>query len=81
MHTHLRLAHPVTPSPTEEDLVVLYVPDRSEWEQRCAALRSAGFEEREPFNPDWSGHGRAYRDADGYQVVVQQAEWSPGCAS
>ena len=39
--------HPMVPTPTPEDLVVLYVPDRGEWERSCAAMLEAGFDEVE----------------------------------
>jgi hypothetical protein len=28
--------HPIQPSPTQEDLLVFYLPKAEEWEQRCA---------------------------------------------
>ena len=58
-------AHPVEPSPTPEDLVVLYVPERSEWAERCAAAVAAGFTEVSPFNPYWGERGRTFEDPDG----------------
>lgn len=32
----------VAPTPTVEDLLVFYDPDRSDWDARCAALAAAG---------------------------------------
>ena len=76
---HLELVvcrdHPVDPSPTPEDLVVLYVPESSEWAARCSAAAAAGFKEVQPFNPYWSEKGRTFEDADGYRVVLQNAAW------
>ena len=72
--THCR-HHPVEPRATPEDLVVLYVPDRAEWQARCEALRAAGFVEVEPFNPYWKERGRTFADRDGYRLVLQHAEW------
>lgn len=67
--------HPVDPSPTPEDLVVLYVPDSSEWAARCSAAAAAGFKEVRAFNPYWSEKGRTFEDSDGYRVVLQNAAW------
>jgi catechol 2,3-dioxygenase-like lactoylglutathione lyase family enzyme len=67
--------HPVTPSPTPEDLVVLYVQESSKWAERCSATVAAGFKEVEPFNPYWSEKGRTFEDPDGYRVVLQNAAW------
>jgi hypothetical protein len=37
---------------------------------------NAGFRRVAPFNPYWEVRGRTYEDADGYRIVLQQAEWS-----
>jgi hypothetical protein len=68
-------AHPVPPCPTPEDLLVFYVSDPHQWEQRCRAMLDAGFTEVQPLNPYWSRSGRTYQDHDGYRVVIQQASW------
>jgi catechol 2,3-dioxygenase-like lactoylglutathione lyase family enzyme len=68
-------AHPVTPAPTPEDLVVFYVPDADEWRRMCAAMSAAGFTEVAAFNSYWSARGRTFEDADGYRVVLQNATW------
>ena len=67
--------HPIQPNPTPEDLLVFYVPDRSEWSLRCEAMLDAGFSEIEPFNPFWKERGRTFQDPDGYRVVVQMGSW------
>lgn len=68
--------HPVTPSPTPEDLIVFYLPDTVDWQQSCASVLSAGFSEVRSFNPYWQQRGRTFEDHDRYRVVLQQAEWS-----
>ena len=68
--------HPVAPTPTQEDLVVLYIPTKAEWKATCASMLAAGFKQISSFNPYWETHGRTYEDPDGYRVVLQQAEWS-----
>jgi hypothetical protein len=73
-----RRAHPVPPSPTAEDLVVLYVPAAAEWEAACASMRAAGFREVASFNPYWEAQGRTFEDADGYRTVLQRAAWIEG---
>lgn len=66
-------AHPVAPSPTAEDLLVLYVPGAAEWEAACASMRTAGFREVASFNPYWEARGRTFEDPDGYRTVLQRA--------
>jgi len=68
-------AHPVTPAPTPEDLLVLYLPDSQAWKQTCARMLDAGFVERESFNPYWRQRGRTFEDPDGYRVVLERGEW------
>lgn len=68
--------HPVAPSPSVEDLVVLYLPDRAEWEAKCQRVLAAGFTEVEAFNPYWQDEGRTFADPDGYRLVLQCASWS-----
>ena len=73
--------HPVQPTPTNEDLLVLYLPDSEAWQQRCMKLLEAGFREVASFNPYWDRNGRTFEDRDGYRLVIQQAAWSNGKAS
>lgn len=73
--THCR-THPVAPAPTSEDLVVLYIPEETEWNIRCESMLTAGFKQVASFNPYWDLRGRTYEDPDGYRLVLQQAEWS-----
>lgn len=70
------LAHPVSPAPTPEDLVVFYLPDPGEWRQQCAMMLEAGFLEVNAFNPYWKQRGRTFEDHDGYRVVLEQAAWA-----
>ena len=67
--------HPVAPSPTVEDLVVLYLPDFAEWHTACDRMTTAGFRQVESFNPYWEMRGRTYEDLDGYRIVLQRDEW------
>lgn len=68
--------HPVAPSPTVEDLMVLYIPSESEWETTCASMLAAGFKPVRSHNPYWEAKGRTYEDRDGYRVVLQKEEWA-----
>jgi catechol 2,3-dioxygenase-like lactoylglutathione lyase family enzyme len=69
-------SHPITPSPTPEDLAVFYIPMPVEWNRACANMLTAGFKQVAPFNPYWDRRGRTFEDFDGYRVVLQNAEWS-----
>jgi catechol 2,3-dioxygenase-like lactoylglutathione lyase family enzyme len=69
-------SHPVVPTPTAEDLAVFYIPAPAEWQGACACMLAAGFRQVLAFNPYWDLRGRTYEDADGYRIVLQNAEWS-----
>ena len=67
--------HPVAASPTAEDLVVLYIRERIEWNRACANMLTAGFKQVASFNPYWDRCGQTFEDFDGYRVVLQNADW------
>lgn len=67
--------HPVTPTATEEDLLVLYFPDSVQWQQVCADMGAAGFRQVAAFNPYWDINGATFIDHDGYRVVIQNRAW------
>lgn len=67
--------HPITPAPTKEDLIVLYIPDINKWQLRCNELINAGFIQVESFNPYWNNNGKIFQDHDGYRIVLQNSTW------
>ena len=67
--------HAAGRAPTEDHLLVFYVPDADEWAAACARMKAAGFGEVAAFNPYWDGRGRTFEDVDGYRVVLQNADW------
>lgn len=60
---------------TGEDLIVFYIRDKQEWENRCEKMKKAGFEEIRPFNSYWSCSGKTFLDPDGYRVVIQNGDF------
>ncbi|MBL0343709.1 VOC family protein [Candidatus Villigracilis affinis] len=72
--THHR-GHKVGKAPTQDNLLVFYVPDRAEWEAACARMELAGFMPVPSYNPYWDQDGRTFEDADGYRVVLENGEW------
>lgn len=61
----------VAPSPTDEDLVVLYFPEAAGWQAACDRMQNAGFRPVKSFNPYRDVRGRTFQDPDGYRVVIQ----------
>lgn len=68
--------HPVGRAPTQDNLLVLYLPDVAEWTQAVQRMRNTGFHPVAAFNPYWDRNGVTFEDPDGYRVVLQNAEWT-----
>jgi hypothetical protein len=68
-------SHPIIPSPSSEDLLVLYLPERDRWQQTCQQMVLAGFVQIDSFNPYWDQNGKTYQDHDGYRTVIQCQQW------
>ena len=54
---------------------MFYLPDPTDWEDRCAQMIAAGFVAVPALNPYWDRLGRTFEDLDGYRVVLQRADW------
>lgn len=67
--------HKVGRAPTEDNLLVFYLPDLGEWGRAVARLENAGYEPVKSFNPYWDKRGKTFEDPDGYRVVLQNASW------
>ena len=68
--------HPAGRAPTQDHLLVLYLPDPDEWKNAVQGMREHGYEPVPSFNPYWDVHGRTFEDPDGYRVVLQNAAWN-----
>ncbi len=67
--------HTVGRAPTEDHLLVFYLPDETEWRAAVARLELAGSNPVTAFNPYWDKLGKTFEDPDGYRVVLQNAAW------
>jgi catechol 2,3-dioxygenase-like lactoylglutathione lyase family enzyme len=66
----------VTPSPTPEDQLVVYLGSTRRVEEDAARLREAGFEPRLSPNPYWQRTGAVcFVDPDGYWLVLSPDAW------
>jgi catechol 2,3-dioxygenase-like lactoylglutathione lyase family enzyme len=73
--THKR-GHPAGRAPTEDNLLVFYLPDPEQWQRAVDRLTAQGHRLVPSFNPYWDRQGRTFEDPDGYRVVLQNAGWS-----
>lgn len=67
--------HKAGRAPTEDNLLVFYLPVEAEWRAAVARLEQAGYHPVKAFNPYWDKKGKTFEDPDGYRVVLQNAAW------
>jgi catechol 2,3-dioxygenase-like lactoylglutathione lyase family enzyme len=67
--------HAAGRAPTQDNLLVFYIPDREQWLERTERMSAAGYQPVPSFNPYWENAGRTFEDPDGYRVVLQNAAW------
>ena len=61
--------------PTDDNLLVFYLPDANEWKRAVARLEELGHQPVKAFNPYWDKKGTTFEDPDGYRVVLQHGSW------
>ncbi len=69
--------HEAGRAPTEDNLLVLYLPDQAEWQAAVDRVREFGAQPVAAFNSYWDRNGLTFEDPDGYRVVLQNAAWKP----
>lgn len=65
----------LVPQPTEEDLLVFYLPERSQWKAVAQRVHDFGAPSVPSSNPYWNERGVTFEDPDGYRVVLENAAW------
>jgi catechol 2,3-dioxygenase-like lactoylglutathione lyase family enzyme len=68
--------HAAGRAPTQDNLLVLYLPDRAEWAAAVQRMRAAGHPPVAAFNAYWDREGLTFEDPDGYRVVLQNGDWT-----
>ena len=63
-------------APSQDHLLVFYLPEQSTWTDAVNTMKLAGFDPVPSFNPYWDKFGLTFQDPDGYRVVFQCAEWN-----
>jgi catechol 2,3-dioxygenase-like lactoylglutathione lyase family enzyme len=63
-------------APTQDNLLVFYFPEPTEWQAAIDRMAKAGFAPVAAFNSYWDQSGRTFEDPDGYRVVIQLSAWS-----
>jgi catechol 2,3-dioxygenase-like lactoylglutathione lyase family enzyme len=62
-------------APTEDNLLVFYIPDEAQWQKVVQRLEGRGYKAVKAFNPYWDKQGKTFEDPDEYRVVLQNARW------
>ena len=68
-------AHPVTPQPTPEDALVLYLDGEIPAELIARISAAGGRQEPHP-NPYWNEWGVTLIDPDGYPLILSTRAWT-----
>ena len=71
----LRHGHTAPRAPGPENLLVLYLPDPLHWQAAKIRMEEHGHVPVSSNNPYWDIRGVTFEDADGYKVVLENAEW------
>lgn len=71
-----RRGHDAGRAPTQENILVFYVPVEREWQAAVDRMVAAGYAPVPSCNPYWERSGRTFEDPDGYRVVLQNGAWS-----
>lgn len=72
-HAH---GHPAGCAPTQDNLIVFYLPGAAEWRAAVERMLAHGHAPVPSFNPYWDERGKTFEDADGYRVVLQNGAWA-----
>ena len=67
--------HEAGRAPSDDNLLVFYVPNSEEWERAVRRMEALGYKAVEPFNPFWGKTGKTFADPDGCRIVLQNASW------
>lgn len=71
-----QFGHAVGRAPTQDHLLVFYLPELKDWQTAVERLIAAGYPAVQSQNPYWDIKGKTFEDPDGYRVVLQNAAWT-----
>jgi catechol 2,3-dioxygenase-like lactoylglutathione lyase family enzyme len=62
--------HDAGRAPTQDNLLVFYLPDSDAFSGAVTQMERSGFPPVPSFNPYWDRCGKTFEDPDGYRVVL-----------
>ena len=63
-------SHKVGKAPTQDNLLVFYIPNEAEWKSAVERMEKRGYKPVKSYNPWWDDGGKTFEDVDGYRVVL-----------
>ncbi len=67
--------HQAGRAPTQDNLLVFYIPNEISYKAAVVKMGKAGFNPVPSFNPFWDPHGLTFEDPDGYRIVLFNGTW------
>ena len=67
--------HVAPQAPSEENLIVLYIPETDQYDRRVSQMIEYGYSPAPSLNPYWDKNGTTFVDPDGYRVVLSNQNW------
>lgn len=67
--------HKVPDAPSEDNLIVFYLPNKDIYTTAVSRMKGAGFRAVTSFNPYWDRGGTTFEDPDGYRIVFFNGAW------
>lgn len=67
--------HDAGRAPTQDNLLVFYLPSAAEHRRAVDRMRDHGYEPVKSANPYWDRGGVTFEDPDGYRVVLYNRSW------
>jgi catechol 2,3-dioxygenase-like lactoylglutathione lyase family enzyme len=63
-------------APTQDNLLVLYIPSPEEFAARQSRMESHGYAPVPAVNPYWDRFGITYEDPEGWRIVLCRMDWT-----
>jgi hypothetical protein len=67
--------HVVPNAPSQDNLLVFYLPNAEEYRRSLQRMQAAGFSAVPAFNSYWDANGTTFEDGEGYRVVFYNGVW------
>ncbi|KAF4981341.1 hypothetical protein FZEAL_2826 [Fusarium zealandicum] len=62
--------HTVGRAPTQDNLLVFYLPDQADYTAAVERMEKLGLCSVASFNPYWDRCGKTFEDPDGYRIIL-----------